>query len=190
LRALVALSAFVAVLSVGATDASKGKADVRHRPKAHKHVAQQHQQCNDVRKGVEFYRSTTWEAQNELKQAHYPTSYPERRQGRCAYLGYVSHLWYARASSRTKLLHTFEIDSRRAICYVFGAYCSQAISVAWCESRWSPRATNGQYLGLFQMGSYARALFGHSTHALGQAFAAHEYFVYTGRDWSPWSCKP
>ena len=51
-------------------------------------------------------------------------------------------------------------------------------------------AQNGQYLGLFQMGSSERQLFGHGASALEQAKAAHRYFVLSGRDWSPWSCKP
>jgi hypothetical protein len=80
---------------------------------------------------------------------------------------------------------------RKAICDVFGRrYCGQALSVAWCESRHSTRAVNGQYLGLFQMGSYERQLFGHGRTARQQALAAHRYFVLSGRDWSPWSCKP
>ena len=79
---------------------------------------------------------------------------------------------------------------RAAICDVFGRYCKQAVAVAWCESRLTTTAQNGQYLGLFQMGSYARQLFGHGRSARDQAAAAHEYFVRSGRDWSPWSCKP
>lgn len=78
-----------------------------------------------------------------------------------------------------------------AICDVFGRrYCGQALSVSWCESRHSTSAQNGQYLGLFQMGSYERQLFGHGRTARQQALAAHRYFVRSGRDWSPWSCKP
>lgn len=78
-----------------------------------------------------------------------------------------------------------------AICDVFGRrYCAQALSVSWCESRHSTTAQNGQYLGLFQMGSYARGLYGHGATARQQAEAAHRYFVDSGRDWSPWSCKP
>jgi hypothetical protein len=78
-----------------------------------------------------------------------------------------------------------------AICDVFGRrYCGQALSVSWCESRHSTTAQNGQYLGLFQMGAYARNLFGHGRSARRQALAAHRYFVMSGRDWSPWSCKP
>jgi hypothetical protein len=79
---------------------------------------------------------------------------------------------------------------KEAICQVFHGYCREAVSVAWCESRLRPTAQNGQYLGLFQMGSLARQLFGHGQTARAQAIAAHKYFLYSGRDWSPWSCKP
>ncbi len=78
---------------------------------------------------------------------------------------------------------------RTAICEVFGPYCQQAIAVAWCESRLSTTAQNGEYLGLFQMGSNERRLFGHGDTALDQAVAAHRYFMSSGRDWSPWSCR-
>ena len=77
-----------------------------------------------------------------------------------------------------------------AICQVFGSYCSQALAVARCESGFSIYATNGQYLGLFQMGSYARSRYGHSYTAHGQARSAYAYFVDSGRDWSPWQCRP
>jgi hypothetical protein len=83
-------------------------------------------------------------------------------------------------------------DSIRAIKVVFGSYASQAIRVASCETggTFDTNARNGQYLGLFQMGSYERATYGHSATALGQAKAAYRYFVASGKDWSPWSCKP
>jgi hypothetical protein len=80
---------------------------------------------------------------------------------------------------------------RVAICRVFGPrYCGQALRVAWCESRHSTNARNGQYLGLFQMGSSERRVFGHGATAHRQAVAARRYFLVTGRDWSPWRCKP
>ncbi len=66
----------------------------------------------------------------------------------------------------------------------------RTVAVAWCESGLTTTAQNGQYLGLFQMGSSERRLFGHGQTARAQAAAAHEYFVHSGRDWSPWSCKP
>jgi hypothetical protein len=78
---------------------------------------------------------------------------------------------------------------KAAICSVFGSNCGEAVAVAWCESRLSTTAQNGQYLGLFQMGSYERRLFGHGSSAREQAVAAHRYFVRSGRDWSPWSCS-
>ena len=81
------------------------------------------------------------------------------------------------------------LPPRGAICSVFGSHCDEAVSVAWCESRLRTTAQNGQYLGLFQMGSYERSLFGHGPTAHAQALAAHRYFVRSGRDWSPWSCR-
>ena len=76
------------------------------------------------------------------------------------------------------------------ICRVFGRYCAQALAVARCESGLSTGARNGEYRGLFQMGSSERQLYGHGAGAAAQARAAHRYFVRSGRDWSPWSCKP
>jgi hypothetical protein len=82
-----------------------------------------------------------------------------------------------------------KLPPRQAICTVFGSDCQEAVAVAWCESRLTTTAQNGQYLGLFQMGSYERSLFGHGNSALDQAQAAHRYFVRSGRDWSPWACR-
>jgi hypothetical protein len=93
-------------------------------------------------------------------------------------------------TERNRLLASLERSPRKAICHVFGAYCAQALRVARCESGYSVDAHNGQYLGLFQMGTSERQLFGHGETALEQARAAYRYFVRSGRDWSPWSCKP
>lgn len=89
-----------------------------------------------------------------------------------------------RDSQRTAVM-----PPKAAICAVFGDDCQEALAVAWCESRLSTKAQNGQYLGLFQMGSYERRLFGHGPSAHQQAQAAHRYFIRSGRDWSPWSCR-
>jgi hypothetical protein len=78
----------------------------------------------------------------------------------------------------------------QAIQRVFGDYAYQALAVARCESGLSTWARNGQYLGLFQMGSNERATYGHGSTPHAQAVAAHRYFVASGRDWSPWGCKP
>lgn len=84
------------------------------------------------------------------------------------------------------------LSPQQAIRFVFGRYADQAIRVSSCETggTFSVYAQNGQYLGLFQMGEYARSTYGHSWTPLGQAKAAYRYFVDSGRDWSPWSCKP
>jgi hypothetical protein len=79
---------------------------------------------------------------------------------------------------------------QHAICATFHDRCEEAVAVAWCESRLQTDARNGEYLGLFQMGSLARRLFGHGSSAREQSVAAHRYFVSSGRDWSPWGCKP
>ena len=81
-------------------------------------------------------------------------------------------------------------DPSVAINMVFGPYASEAHRVVSCESGHNPSAVNGQYLGLFQMGSYARSAYGHGPDPLTQAKAAYAYFMASGRDWSPWACKP
>jgi hypothetical protein len=83
-------------------------------------------------------------------------------------------------------------QAQEAIRYVFGPYGDQAVRVADCETggTFSIWARNGQYLGLFQMGSYARARYGHAWNAWAEAVSAYRYFIDSGRDWSPWTCKP
>ena len=75
---------------------------------------------------------------------------------------------------------------------IFGVHGHAAVTVAKCESRLDLKAENGQYKGLFQMGSYERRHFAHGRYrtALDQTRAAYRYFKATGRDWSPWSCRP
>lgn len=97
--------------------------------------------------------------------------------------------WLGRELRETRA-RLVPVTPAAAICSVFGGYCSQAISVARCESGLSVYASNGQYLGLFQMGTYARSRYGHSYTAYGQARAAYGYFRDSGYSWAPWSCKP
>lgn len=92
-------------------------------------------------------------------------------------------------------LHNVRHAINQAWCGRANSYCytgQQAWRVAGCETgyTYSVWASNGQYLGLFQMGSYARARFGHGWNPWAQARAAHYYYVVSGRDWSPWTCKP
>jgi hypothetical protein len=98
-------------------------------------------------------------------------------------------LWAVRYAKK-QILKRLRYNSRAAIRYVFGRWAGQALQVSYCESRWSRTARNGQYLGLFQMGSYARSRYGHSSTAIGQARAAFRYFRATGYTWRPWACQP
>lgn len=99
----------------------------------------------------------------------------------------------ARGQTIKRLRHqlvSVELNIPKVIEMVFGPYATQAQRVAWCESKWYTGATNGQYQGMFQMGSSERRLYGHGSTPFEQAQAAYRYFVASGRDWSPWECKP
>jgi hypothetical protein len=125
------------------------------------------------------------------------TRYRERDTHSCRYLYWLRALWSARADATWRLVVKLR-DPEAAIRHVFGRYADEAIAVAACESGdrdgdLSPSvvwARNGQYRGLFQMGSYARSRYGHGDSVLEQARAAYRYFVDSGRTWGPWSCKP
>jgi len=116
----------------------------------------------------------------------------------CPHARYLVRVWIHRAyAARIKTARWKAAQRRKlrwdpmvAINTVFGSYASQAHRVSSCESGHSPSAVNGQYLGMFQMGDYARSRYGHGPDPLTQARAAYHYFVDSGRDWSPWSCKP
>ena len=76
------------------------------------------------------------------------------------------------------------------ICEEFGdRYCAQALRVGYCESGLRTEARNGQYRGIWQMGSWERRKYGHGSTVRAQARAANRYFVASGRDWSPWACR-
>ena len=60
----------------------------------------------------------------------------------------------------------------------------KAFDVAWCESRFKTSATNGQYLGIWQLGAPERARYGHGPSASSQARAAHRLYAVAG--WRPW----
>lgn len=56
----------------------------------------------------------------------------------------------------------------------------------WARNSNPPAGDQGDYLGLFQMGDYARNTFGHAWNPWGQARAAHRYYRESG--WHPWEC--
>lgn len=96
-----------------------------------------------------------------------------------------------RAAHRTHAPPVSQPLKRRGwiICQVFtGRLCTPALNVAWCESTLRTTARNGQYRGMFQMGSSERARFGHGRTAMKQARAAKRYHNLSG--WRPWACSP
>jgi hypothetical protein len=60
-----------------------------------------------------------------------------------------------------------------------------AVHWAFCWSL-SVYAGNGQYLGMFQFGGYARAAYGFGWNPWAQSAAAYRYYRAAG--WSPWEC--
>lgn len=74
----------------------------------------------------------------------------------------------------------------------FGKSWRDAEEVARCETggTYSVYARNGQYRGVWQMGSWERRTYGDGITADAQARAASAYWRASGRDWSPWVCKP
>ena len=156
--------------------------------------------CPHARRGLAWYRlrHRQWTVKRGASVSGH------RRPARnCADARYLADLWTSRSFAARRAYERWWLrvttDPDAAIMYVFGpVYGPGAKHVAACESGdrdgdLSPHvvgATNGQYLGMFQMGSYARAAFGHSSRVLGQVLAAHRYFVASGSDWSQWPCQP
>jgi hypothetical protein len=105
-------------------------------------------------------------------------------------LAVVTQLTIERRAKARRIAALHAASPVTAIRTVFGPYWREALAISRCESGLSTSAQNGQYLGLFQMGSSERRLYGHGPTAYEQAQAAHRYFVASGHGWGPWSCKP
>jgi len=185
----LALTSLALLLSGGSTaDAQESKATVAH-------------SCPGLVQGVYYYRDHTRYWEHKLNYSPSKSNFNASLIHSCAYTKWVAHRWMKRSSKlRTKynawlqeqkrLQRLLLSDPKAAICSVFGPYCSQAIDVAICEGGLSPNAHNGQYLGTFQMGEHERGTYGHGNTVYEQAKAAYRYFVASGKDWSPWQCKP
>lgn len=102
----------------------------------------------------------------------------------------LHHAEHATATPTTACaqLDTQHQRTRCIIRATFRQHGASAVRVAWCESRLDPRARNGQYRGLFQLGAAERARYGHGRTVLAQARAARRLF--NARGWQPWTCKP
>jgi hypothetical protein len=131
----------------------------------------------------------TWRLQDRAGITRTPTAYAEQRTTSVPFLGWIRRLWERRQQVARRLSGRAQTSSvPTIICRIFGPACTEAISVARCESRFSIHAANGQYLGIFQMGSSERATYatiGYAT-AYEQIVAAHNYYVRSG--WAPWAC--
>ena len=147
--------------------------------------------CESTKPYLVRKRNATWNWQEQIYIPRTRTSYAEKRTHGCKYLKWIAQLWATRADSQFRRYVELQ-EPQEAICHIFGNYCSEALAVSGCETgdTYDTKASNGQYLGLFQMGSSERSIYGHGKTALAQAIAAFRYFVASGRDWSPWSCQP
>lgn len=158
------------------------------------------QEIRSLRSGIAWARQRTWHWQSVAGISHSPTIRGAALYHSPGYLRWIQRKWNRRRLHAYKLAHrprpmyrTLSNTSgsvQTVICQVFGPYCSQALAVARCESGFSITAVNGIYYGLFQLGATERATYGEGRTALGETQAAYRYFVASGRDWSPWSCKP
>lgn len=167
---------------------TKAKTQPSAPPTLEQRLAKKERAARKCRTTIRFFQNHRWllrkgedrlDARAALRRA-------ERRLARLERTIRTLRRLIARRDARREA----RLAPRVVICEVFGRYCDQAVAVAWCESRHSTRARNGQYLGLFQMGYWERQRFGHGRTARQQALAAYRYFVRSGRDWGPWSCKP
>ena len=139
-------------------------------------------------RAIQQARDRTHKCERQLGLKQTPVS--KRPIVGLAYARWTLGLWQGRAQSVCRMARELG-HPVAAIRAVWGPeHADEALAVAACESGHSrtPRAHNGQYLGMFQMGSYARSRYGHGDTPLEQARAAHAYWQDAG--WSPWQCSP
>jgi hypothetical protein len=77
--------------------------------------------------------------------------------------------------------------ARKAVCHFFkGNLCATAMAIVKCETggTYTTWSANGQYLGIFQMGSSERRKYGHGNNVWAQSRAAYAYFQDAG--FHPW----
>jgi hypothetical protein len=198
----VTIAVITAIVSTAAATTSSGRvgdlavtgSGAEHGPSAEPVLARSSSTLAIVKRikgAIVDRRRATWRHEDELELPRTKSAKRENATRSPAYLGWIKRHWSELADARWRLRASLR-DPRAAIRFVFGSYAEEAIAVSSCETggTFDTKATNGQYLGLFQMGSSERATFGHGESALEQARAARAYFEASGRDWSPWSCQP
>jgi hypothetical protein len=181
MRALLFLAAMIAFLYL-LGHAYDAETATGQRPPSHVQIGD-----GTLIRAIRHERIQTWRCQNAINRPRSPVSYAAERSSSVAFRKWVHDLWENRADFHCGLARQLS-KPIQAIHAVFGAAGHDAVMVARCESHLDVNAANGQYLGLFQMGSWARATYGHGPTALEQARAAYRYFRVAG--WAPWACKP
>jgi hypothetical protein len=121
---------------------------------------------------------------NARRTIYSPNPHTRRKwQGALKYLHRVRHQAYITLHPPAPRVSSVP----QIIVAVFGAAAPEALHVALCESHYYTGATNGQYFGIFQMGSSERARFGGSSlDPWDQVRAAYRYYSVAG--WGPWAC--
>lgn len=138
-------------------------------------------------------RQRVWDCQDELGVPRTKASKLPTKPISAAYARWLLTLWQGRADGACTILDRAYREPVVAINVVFREHREEAKSVAWCESRWSTYAKNGQYENIFQMGEWERRTYGWHTvgsNPLVAARAAYRYFAATGYSWRPWQCRP
>lgn len=144
--------------------------------------------CKAVKSHINIKRNATWKWQRSIYTNKTHTDYKEKKvscQSR-PYLRWINKLWSRRADHLYKRYNQLNNNPKLAICYFFKSNCAKALSVAWCESKYHRYARNGQYMGIWQMGNFARDTYGHGDTPLEQTYYAYQYYKDEG--WQPWSC--
>lgn len=195
MRLILVLTVFAGLLAVvaftGQTDSASTAQSVQSVQSVSTSIpAPKLVKCNGTKAYIVKKRNATWRWEDSIFVPRTRTSYANRRTACSPYLKWQARLWAGRADDRFRTYVSLR-EPEDAICHVFGIYCTEALAVSGCETgqTFDTKASNGQYLGLFQMGSFERSTYGHGKSALEQAVAALRYFVASGRDWSPWSCR-
>ena len=147
-----------------------------------------------VRK-IDRVRAAAQMCQGELTGGRrWPVAHLERRASTGPELRlWVLELWRERHAVACAKRNALNAWPPNAVRFVFGRLGADDVAIALDvidDEGGGPqcvRATNGQYLGCFQMGAWARDQYGHGRTALLQAWAAFRYRV-AARGWcSGWA---
>lgn len=167
--------------------------------------------CPSARKAIVYYRGRTWESQRELRIALTPTTYPERKPGRCAYLRWRAKKWVTEARNARKQLEQFWNGSPYQIAkhIVYSIFpketAAAALSVVDCETggTYDESAYNGStgVSGYFQIHPGNRGRVFHwrgKTLILDSSRLFDPWYNTTvaafmssgGKNWREWHCQP